>query len=46
MQMEVGIEFLVPGMQRGDKAQFAAEFVFTEAQKRLRGGPVSIGIQI
>lgn len=31
----VGIEFLVPGVQCGDKAQFSAEGIVTEGQQRL-----------
>ena len=38
MEMEVGSEVLVPGVKRGNKARFSAEFVFTEGQKRLGCG--------
>ena len=36
--MKMGIELLVPGVQRDDKTQFAAEGVFTEGQQRPGGG--------
>ena len=32
--MEMGIELLIPCMQRGNKARFPAERVLTELQKR------------
>ena len=36
--MEVGIEVLIPGVEDGDKAGFAAEVVLTEGEKGLRAG--------
>ena len=36
--MEMGLEPLIPGMQNGYKAQFAAKVVFPELQQGLRDG--------
>ncbi len=36
--MKVRVEFLIPGVQGGNKAQFSAKCIFTEGQQRLRGG--------
>lgn len=38
MEMEMSVESLIPGMQDGDKAGFAAEIVIAEGQKSLGGG--------
>lgn len=37
MEMKVGIELLVPGMQDGDESQFAAQSVFGVVAKTQQG---------
>ena len=36
--MEMGLELLIPGMQNGHKAQFAADVAFTKLQQGFRDG--------
>lgn len=38
VEMEMGLELLVPGVEQGDKPGFAAEIVMAECEKGLSGG--------
>jgi hypothetical protein len=38
VEMKMGLELLIPGMQDGHKSQFAAKVVFTELKQSLRDG--------
>jgi hypothetical protein len=38
VEMKMGLEVLIPGMQKGHKSQFSPELVFTKFKKTLRDG--------
>jgi hypothetical protein len=36
MKVEMGIEFLIPGMEKGNETSFTAQVIFTEGEQGLR----------